>query len=163
MDYVIVNLSPKKLVGKSLSMSFSEDKTGQLWGSFMPRVKEIENRVGGERVSMQMYSDDFMQNPELLYTKWATVEVANYNLIPNGLEAIDITGGLYAIFPYKGNVIQAPVFFEKIFMEWIPNSEYELDNTRPHFEILPEGKYDPMDPNSEETIYIPIKLKEQNC
>ncbi len=160
MDFVIVNLTSKKFIGKSLSMSFSEDRTGQLWGSFMPRVKEIANRVGGERVSMQLYSDDFMQNPELLYTKWATVEVVNYNLIPNGLEAIDITGGLYAVFPYKGNIIQAPVFFEKIFMEWIPNSEYELDNSRLHFEILPEGKYDPMDPNSEETIYIPIKLKE---
>ena len=54
----------------------------------------------------------------------------------------------------------APDFFRKIFIDIIPNSEYQLDNSRPHFELLPAVKYDPMDENSEEQVYIPIKLKE---
>ena len=159
MNFKIVSLNPKKLIGKSIPMSFLENKTGQLWGSFMPKVKEIKNTVGGKRISLQIYSDEFMLNPGLQFIKWALIEVTDFKSIPSGLEQFNLTGGLYAVFPYKGNVIQAPVFFEQIFKEWIPESNYELDNSRPHFEILPEGKYNPMDPNSEEDIYIPVKLK----
>jgi AraC family transcriptional regulator len=39
------------------------------------------------------------------------------------------------------------------------SKEYELDD-RPHFEILGD-KYKNNDPNSEEEIWIPIKLKKQ--
>ncbi|MCL9804355.1 GyrI-like domain-containing protein [Flavobacterium amniphilum] len=160
MNFEIVSVAPKKLVGKSLSMSFVVNKTGQLWAGFMPLVKKVQNRIGGERISLQIYSDDFMQDPTLQFTKWALVEVVNFDAIPNELEQYNLTGGLYAVFPYKGNVIEAPVFFEKIFSECIPASNYKLDNSRPHFEIIPEGKYDPMNPDSEEDIYIPVKLKE---
>jgi AraC family transcriptional regulator len=159
MIFSVVNLSSKKCVGRSLPMSFVENKTGQLWGSFMPKVKEIASKVGGEHISLQIYSDDFMNDPSLPFTKWALVEVSDFDSVPEDLVNYTITGGLYAVFPYKGNAIQAPAFFERIFKESIPASDYELDNSRPHFEILPEGKYDPMDPDSEETIYIPIKLK----
>ena len=160
MNFQIVSFAPKKLVGKSLPMSFEVNKTRQLWASFMPLMKEINNKIGGERISLQIYSDDFMQDPTQEFVKWALVEVTDFDAIPDELEQFNLTGGLYAVFPYKGNVIQAPVFFGNIFKKWIPESNYELDNTRPHFEILQEGKYNPMDPNSEEVIYIPVRLKE---
>ncbi|MFC7772796.1 GyrI-like domain-containing protein [Flavobacterium sp. GCM10027622] len=160
MEFRTTDLAEKKLVGNSLTMSFIENKTAQLWGGFMPKVKEIPNKVGGERISLQMYPNDFMEDPTLQFVKWALVEVTDFENIPTELQKFNLTGGLYAVFPYKGNIVQAPVFFKKIFSEWIPASVYELDNSRPHFEIIPEGKYDPMDPDSEETIYIPIKLKE---
>lgn len=160
MDFKIVNVKAKKLIGKPLSMSFLENKTGQLWSSFMPRAKEIENKIGGERISLQVYSEEFMQNSTLQFTKWALVEVSHFGKIPEEFEKFDLTGGLYAVFHYKGNAMQAPVYFSKIFKECIPESIYELDNSRPHFEILPEGKYDPMNSNSEEDIYIPVRLKE---
>jgi predicted transcriptional regulator YdeE len=41
-----------------------------------------------------------------------------------------------------------------IYTEWLPASNYELDN-RPQFEIL-GVKYKTNDPNSEEEIWIPI-------
>lgn len=44
-----------------------------------------------------------------------------------------------------------------IFSDWLPKSDYELDE-RPHFEILDE-KYKNDDPNSEEEIWIPIRNK----
>ena len=56
------------------------------------------------------------------------------------------------------NMNQQLTFFEKIFKEIIPASDYELDNSRPHFEILPEG-YNPMDESSEEKIYVPLISK----
>ena len=159
VGFQILDLAEKKFVGKSLEMSFLENRTSELWREFVPKIKNIEGRFGGERISLQMYSDDFMNNPSHRFTKWALVEVSDFDSVPEELENITITGGLYAVFPYKGNVIQAPAFFERIFKVIIPVSDYELDNSRPHFEILPEGKYDPMNPDSEETIYIPIRLK----
>jgi len=50
-DYLIMEprietLTGKKLIGKRVVMSFSEDKTRELWQSFMPRRKDIENSIG---------------------------------------------------------------------------------------------------------------------
>ncbi|RXR17330.1 AraC family transcriptional regulator [Flavobacterium amnicola] len=159
MEFSIAELQPKKLVGKSLSMSFTDDKTGMLWGSFAPQIKNVANRVGDEKISLQSYTDDFMIDPTIPFVKWAAIEVSDFKNVIQGIEKLEITGGLYAVFHYKGNVLGAPKFFSKIFKESIPNSNYQLDNSRPHFELLPAGKYDPMDENSEEKIYVPIKLK----
>jgi len=41
----IVNLREKKLVGKQLITSLVNNKTGELWKSFMPRRKEITNNI----------------------------------------------------------------------------------------------------------------------
>lgn len=159
MEFITIELSPKKLIGKSLDMSFMQDKTGDLWRSFLPIMNQVNNRVGNERLSLQFYSDDFMKNPSLSFTKWAVVEVLDFASVTEDMQTLEISGGQYAVFQYKGDIFGAPDFFRKIFSEIIPNSEYELDNLRPHFEILPE-KYNPMDANSEEEVYIPIKLKE---
>ncbi|WP_136666685.1 GyrI-like domain-containing protein [Flavobacterium sp. H122] len=159
IEFKIIEINPKKLIGKSLSMSFLNNTTGELWGSFAPHIKEIKNRVGDDKISLQFYSDDFMTNPAISFIKWATVEVSDFENIPNDLDTLEIEGGLYAVFHYKGNVPGAPAFFGKIYSECIPDSEYQLDNSRPHFEMLPSGKYDPMDKNSEEEIFIPVRLK----
>ena len=47
--------------------------------------------------------------------------------------------------------------FQYIFSEWIPQSDYSVDD-RPHFEVL-GAKYKNNDPDSEEEIWIPIKKK----
>lgn len=158
MEFRIVEITPKKLVGKSLEMSIMQDKTGDLWRSFLPVINQVNNRVGKERLSLQFYSDDFMKKPSLLFTKWAVVEVSDFVSVSEEMQTLEISGGKYAVFHYKGNVFGAPEFFGKIFGEIIPNSAYELDNSRPHFELLPTV-YNPMDENSEEDVFIPIKNK----
>ena len=72
------------------------------------------------------------------------------------METFDLVEGLYAIFDYKG-LNNNPLIFNYIFEEWLPHSIYELDD-RPHFEVLGEN-YKNNDPNSEEEIWIPIKVK----
>jgi AraC family transcriptional regulator len=67
-----------------------------------------------------------------------------------------LAGGLYAVFDYKGSSNDYSIF-QYIFGTWIPDSNYLLDD-RPHFEVLGE-KYRNADPNSEEEISIPIRLK----
>ena len=61
-------------------------------------------------------------------------------------------------FFYKGLNTDHKIF-EYIFKEWLPKSNYILDN-RPHFEVLGEN-YKNDNADSEEEIWIPVKLKGQ--
>lgn len=154
----IENLKEKKIVGKRLTMSLADNKTGELWKSFMPRRKEITNNLSYDFISMAVYKPthfaDFKPTNE--FEKWATVEVSDFDSIPNNMETFILTGGLYAVFDYKGSSNDLSIF-QYIFGTWLPNSDYLLDD-RPHFEILGE-KYKNADPNSEEEIWIPIRQK----
>ncbi len=151
----IVALKEKTLVGMSLEMSIVQNKTGALWGSFAPRIREISDRMGEDKYSLQVYPEDYFEvfNPMKLFQKWALVEVSSIDNLPQGMLPFTLEGGLYAVFQYKGSSAD-PSIFQYIYSEWIPRSKYQLDN-RPHFEVLGE-KYKNNDPNSEEEIWVPI-------
>ena len=138
-------------------MSLSNNKTGQLWGRFAPQIKDIKNKLTTDKISMQVYDASYHTgfNPDSEFEKWATVEVADFNSVPKEMETFNLIGGEYAVFDYKGSSSDGSIF-QYIFMTWLPNSKYQLDH-RPHFEVLGE-KYKNNDPNSEEEIWIPIKL-----
>jgi AraC family transcriptional regulator len=157
MEPGIVELAEKKLIGKRLRMSLSNNKTGELWRSFMPRRREIQNNLNSELYSMQVYDQPVQPgNPVQEFDKWAAVAVMGLKDIPDGMEAFVLTGGLYAVFRYVGSSTDIGIF-QYIFGTWLPNSIYLLDD-RPHFEILGE-KYKNADSDSEEDIWIPIRLK----
>lgn len=101
-----------------------------------------------------LYYKQFRPNNE--FEKWATVEVKSFEKIPNGMKSFILKGGLYAVFDYKGLSSDNSIF-QCIFSEWLPSSEYLVDN-RLYFEVL-GTKYKNNDPNSEEEIWIPIKEK----
>lgn len=151
-------LKEKKLVGLHLAMSLSDNKTTALWKRFMPRRAEITHQVTSDLISMQLYSPLYFANfnPGTEFTKWAAVEVSTFESIPQGMETFLLTGGLYAVFDYKGHPNDGTIF-KYIFGTWLPESTYTLDE-RPHFEVLGE-KYKNNDPTSEEEIWIPIKPK----
>jgi AraC family transcriptional regulator len=152
----IVLVSEKKLVGMQMEMSLSENKTGELWRTFMPLKNEIKNKLSADLISLQCYQPNHfssfsMQNQ---FQKWACVEVSSFNQIPAAMQTLILKEGLYAVFQYKGPANDHRIF-NYIYGEWLPQSRYELDQ-RPHFEVLGE-KYKNMDDNSEELIYIPLK------
>lgn len=159
MEHRIEVLDEKKLIGKSMSMSFADNKTADLWGSFMPRRKEIQNNIGTNLYSMQIYGSSFFDDfdPTAVFEKWAAVEVTDYDTVPNEMETTTLPGGRYVVFLYRGSSSEAAKAFEYIFGTWIPKSDYVIDQ-RPHFEILGE-QYKNADANSAEEIWIPIKLK----
>jgi AraC family transcriptional regulator len=154
----IKKLNEKKLIGKRLSMSLAENKTGDLWKSFIPRRREIVNNLTNDMISMQVYKSTHFADfkPTNQFEKWATVEVANFDNVPNGMETFILTDGLYAVFDYKGLSTDNGIF-QYIFGTWLPTSDYDLDD-RPHFEVLGD-KYKNNDPTSEEEIWIPIQPK----
>ncbi len=159
MNPRIEKLFEKKLIGKKVTMSLEDNRTGELWQSFMKRRYEIKNAIGAELYSVQVYDQSYFSNFSLNveFKKWAAIEVADYDSIPLGMEPITLGSGLYAVFVHRGAQITAMKTFQYIFERWLPNSEYILDD-RPHFEVLGE-RYKNNDINSEEEIWIPIHLQ----
>ena len=143
-----------------MKMSYSLNSTVALWKCFMPLKKQIHNTISSDLYSMQIYPSLFDYSnfdPQEEFTKWAAIEVSDFKRIPSNLETYILKGGLYAVFLHQGPVTTFFTTFTEIFTEWLPNSKYELDD-REHFELLGE-KYSNTDPNSEEEIWVPIKLK----
>lgn len=160
MEPRIEFLPQKKLVGKSVEMSLANNKTQELWRSVMPLVKTLPNSVSSELFSIQIYDANINFanfSPQTTFTKWAAVEVSNFNTIPSKLSVHTLSGGLYAIFTHKGSPQDFPKTSQYIFGEWLPKSDYELDQ-REHFEVL-GSKYKNDSPDSEEEVWIPIRLK----
>ena len=151
-------LKEKKLIGTRLKMSVTHNRTQELWKSFVPKIKSITNRLNDEKISMQVYDPMYHQqfDPNAIFEKWAAVEVADLENIPEELESFVLISGQYAVFDYKG-ASNDPSIFYYIFTKWLPDSDYELDS-RPHFEVLGE-KYRNEHPDSEEQIWIPIKKR----
>lgn len=151
-------ISEKKLTGKRVRMTLAANTTMQLWQSFMPRRKEIQNAVTTDLISMQVYDDGFdikdldMNTP---FYKWAATEVTDHNTLPDGMQPYTLPGGLYAVFTYTGDGRDAAHIFQYIYDTWLPTSGYAADN-RPHFEVL-GAKYKVGDANSEEEIWVPVR------
>ncbi|NAS13554.1 GyrI-like domain-containing protein [Flavobacteriaceae bacterium R33] len=142
----------------SVHMSLAENKTYQLFSSFMPRRKEIKLLKEDEVLDLRVYSADYFSdfNPGNSFVKWALVEVSDFGQLPESMQTFELEGGRYAVFKAKGS--EAPALYQHIFTSWLPQSVYALDD-RPHFEILQvTGK--PNDPDADEFFYIPIKAKE---
>lgn len=157
----IERLNETKLIGQRKKMSFGNNQTKALWQGFMPRRNEIRNIEGQELYSVEIYGDTrFFENfdPPKEYEKWAAVKVKDHNHIPDGMLALTIPEGDYAVFQYKGKPSEAYRSYQYIFKNWFPKSKYDLDD-RPHFALM-DDRYRGEDPSSEEEFWIPITRKQ---
>jgi len=104
--FLRIETQPKRLfVGKKLTMSLVDNKTQQLWKSFMLLAKNISNRISSDFISLQNVSAaTYFQNfvPIATFEKRALVEVSSLRDIPEGLEAFELAAGEYAVFQHKG-------------------------------------------------------------
>ena len=152
----IVEIQEKKMLGMRLEMSLVDNKTGDLFRKFMPRRMEIGSTVSEGTYALQQY--DFKSfTPQTIFEKWACVEVNDFNSIPNEMEIFIIKSGLYAVFIHKGTTKGFMKSMQYIVQDWLPNSSYTIDNSRPHFEYLGNKYVGPNNPNSEEEVWIPIR------
>lgn len=161
MHLRLETLTEKKLVGKRIKMSFAGNKTFELWRAFMPRRREIENAVGAELYSVEIYDPGFHSpfDPQREFEKWAAVEVADFTRVPDRMESLTIPEGLYAVFLHRGPAREGERTYRYIFENWLPGSGFSLDD-RPHFAVMGE-KYKPDAADSEEEIWIPVKPQDE--
>lgn len=154
-----IKIIPEKyLIGLYIQTTLAENKTRQLWQSFKPRVKEIEEVIPNAYYSVQIFSHQGPFTTQTPFEKWAAVEVKQPVNPPEGMEVLTIPEGVYAVFTHKGLPSDFPKTSQYIFGTWLPKSDYELDS-RPHFEIMDEN-YSPNDPEAEEEVWVPVRKKE---
>ena len=154
----ILTVPETQLIGVSTTMSFANNKTAKLWQTLMPRKSEIQGSFSTELYSVEVYPDThfFREfNPTAEYQKWAAIPVSNLKDVPDGLESLTIPKGKYVRFHFKGSNSEVPQAMQFIFGEWLPKSEFELDD-RPHFAVMGD-KYSNTSPDSEEDFYVPIR------
>lgn len=159
MEPIFKTTTGIKLVGKRIVTSLVQNRTAELWRSFMPHRKSISNSINTLLYSVQLFGSDYFNiyNPAAEFEKWAAIEVTGFDDLPNGMEALTIPEGLYAVFIHKGPAAEGPKTFQYIFTQWLPQSGYEVDS-RPHFEVMGE-KYKADSPDSEEELWVPVKKK----
>lgn len=152
----IKEISPKLFVGLSTTTSLAVNKTIDLWKAFMPRKKEIKNLIDSNLYSFQTYPPGYDGNPNTNYEMTVAAEVSDFELLPDGLEGIEFTGGRYAIFTHKGTAQQFYKNMGYIYNQWLPQSGEIIDN-RPQVTMMGAKYLGENNPNSEEEIWIPIK------
>ena len=161
MQPELLEIEPRKIIGKCLTTTLSFDDTAALWKDFMSRHKEVKNRIDSGFYSMQVYPfgmnfERFDRETE--FQRWAAVEVTSFDLVPEGMQTKTIAGGLYAVFTHVGPVKKFVETSHYIFDTWLPQSDYKLDD-RAHFERLGAKYYGPEHPESEEEIWVPVSAK----
>ena len=155
-----IELIPQKqLVGHVIEMSLVNNKTFDLFSGFMPTRKQIAQSISSDIFEVMVYDHSYFKNfnPSHSFIKWATLEVSALETNLEGMQSLTLNEGLYAVFQYKGLANGFGMFMNSILTEWLPESNYDLDD-RPHFNILGD-KYKNNHPDSEEAVYIPIKEK----
>ena len=157
MEPIFKTTTGIKLVGKRIVTSLLQNRTAELWRSFMPHRKSISNTVDTLLYSVALYGSNYFTNynPGAEFEKWAAIEVTGFDGLPDGMEALTIPEGLYAVFIHKGPAAEGPKTFQYIFTQWLPQSGYVVDS-RPHFEVMGE-KYKADSPYSEEELWVPVK------
>ena len=82
MKQRIEMLTELNLAGKRITMSFTNNRTKELWQEFMAQRAAIKNRFGPEFYSVEVYHDTaFFNNfnPNNEFEKWAAVRVKDHN------------------------------------------------------------------------------------
>ena len=122
----------------------------QLWGAFGARRDEIKNVVNGY-VAYGISANMDAETGEFDYV--AGFEVSNTENVPEGMVCFEVPGGRYAVFtttlPKVGET------FQYAYRTWLPQSDYQPAGS-PDFELYGEY-FDPRDPKSEFSVYIPIQ------
>lgn len=148
-----------RVVGMRRAMSFAAMPVRELWKGFRLRVGEIGDRVSEDFVSMRVFDPPLRGAPgvDARFEQWAAVAVGEGSEVPPGMEAHTLAGGTYAVFTYRGRASDFGAAARFIFGEWLPGSDFELDD-REHFEIL-GPTYRPDDPNATEQVWIPVRRR----
>jgi AraC family transcriptional regulator len=157
VDPIIKNIPPLRIAGMHLTMSLAHERNMELWQKFMPRRKEISTATEMDfysiRVYPQGYHFDEKFSPLASFEKWVGIAVDQNFDAPEGIEILNLPGGMYAIFNYKGLSTDSSIF-DYIYGTWLPQSGFNTD-IRPHYELVLK-KFKNNDPDSEEDIYLPI-------
>lgn len=125
----------------------------QLWGEFAARIDTID-AIAEPHVSYGVMGryDENMGGMDYM----AGVSVDNAEELPEGMTAWEIDAHTYAVF--EATLPTLGEAFGQVYNSWLPASDYQAVPDF-CFERYPEN-FNPEDPDSKMSIYIPVVKKE---
>lgn len=145
----IVKKESFTVVGMKYHGQALKNEIPQLWQTFMGRMGEVKNIVGcGNSFGVSLNFDE--QSKEFDYI--AAYEVSPAEDVPADLVTLEIPSAEYAVFICTLPTIKQ--VYEHIYGVWMPQSGHQRA-AGPEFEFYDE-KFDPSNPASEMSVYIPI-------
>ncbi len=72
-------------------MSLADNKTSELFRSFMPLRNEIKNSLGKDVYALRLYDANYnFRNFDFnaSFKKWAALEVGDFDQVPAGMESL---------------------------------------------------------------------------
>ena len=125
----------------------------ELWTRFVARIDEVPHRRGVETYGVCVDADP-ASGEEAGFTYVAGVEVERIESVPDGMIALTVPAGRYAVFTHEGHISRLKDTVKQIWGRWLPASPYGLVR-RPDFEQY-DARWDPQTGLGEIDVWVPI-------
>ncbi len=155
MEPEIVTRSEVKVIGIARQYQEEDLDIETLWSAFRPNVYQITNRVGCD--AFGIYEEYHESENGVGFSYICSVEVSDFDDVPEGMIARTIPEHLYAVFRHKGPMSFLPETLKYIWGSWLPKSNYDYVE-KPDFELYAPGTQ-PEDPDKILFLYIPVTKK----
>jgi len=123
-----------------------------LWDRFVLRAAEVTDAVPGVHYGVGV-EDRRDGEPGFLYT--AGTGVSAVTRVPQGMNAVEIPAGRYAVFTHKGPVTHLARTIVAVWHQWLPRSGLKARHA-PDFECY-DRRFKMNHPDSEVDLYVPIE------
>ena len=155
MEPEIVTRSEVKVIGIARQYQEEDLDLETLWSAFRPFVNQITNRVGVD--AFGIYEEYQERESSVGFSYICSVEVSDFDEVPEGMISRIIPEHLYAAFRHKGPLSFLPETLKYIWGSWLPKSNFEYVE-KPDFELYAPGTQ-PKDPDKIVNLYIPVTIK----
>lgn len=155
MEPEIVTRPEAKVVGIARQYHQEDLEIERLWSAFRPDVAQISNRVGDD--AFGIYEEYHESGNTVGFTYICSVEVADFDDVPEGMITRTIPEQLYAAFRHEGPISYLPETLKYIWGSWLPKSSYGYVE-KPDFELYAPATQ-PENPEKTLFLYIPVRKK----
>ena len=126
-----------------------------LWDKYLQRRGEITTRERTDYGLCLAVPEDRPRAHDDEYHYIACAEVEEPGDVPEGMEAMTVPEGRFAVFTHKGSLESLGATYRSIFGQWMPQSGMRLRDA-PDIEIY-DHRFNPSSPDSEMDICIPVE------
>lgn len=133
MNHVVRKLDGLTLVGLHYSGKNENQEIAALWQVFMKRYMEVKN-INSTVMYGLCYEGD--QPGDFGYL--AAVPVSSVDEIPEGMAMKKVPPRTYAVFEFNDELPKMGEFWNKIYREYAPENQLDIDYTSMSFELYDE-------------------------
>jgi AraC family transcriptional regulator len=130
---------------------------GEIWAKFQQKITAVPSRVASHGLGIRMFNKEQLEKGEDRYI--VSNEVANFDVVPEGMITETFSAQKYAVFTHIGKINNIGETIQYIYQDWLPNNtRYERVPFAPEFEWY-DQRFNRDSDDSELDLYIPVHEK----